>query len=172
MVRATQLAVLTACLVLGAAACLRPRGGGGPSVERWLPLASDARLYADNAGGIRDSVRTVVRDAASLRRVWQQATAGQASPPPVPNVDFNREMVVVVAAGRMTPQDEVRVDSVQVRRERDASGGSGEVMSVMVRTVRGCGRFNAPAYPVEIIRLRRFDGRVSFVERATRAECS
>jgi hypothetical protein len=161
-----------ACLLVGllvAGACSRGRQAAAPAP--WLPLAADARLYTDNAGGIQDSLRTVVRDASTLRLFWQQATAGQVSPPAVPDVDFTREMVLVAAAGRMTPEDEIRVDSVRVRRETDASGRAEEVMSVLVSTVEGCGSFRAPAFPVDVVRVRRFEGRVSFIERRERAAC-
>jgi hypothetical protein len=159
--------LLVALVVLGG--CSRGRRAAAPAP--WLPLAADARLYTDNAGGIQDSVRTVVRDASTLRLFWQQATAGQDSPPPVPTVDFAREMVLVAAAGRMTLEDEIRVDSVRVRRETDASGRAEEVMSVLVSTVEGCGNFRAPAFPVDVVRVRRFEGRVSFIERRERAAC-
>jgi hypothetical protein len=163
------------CLVLASlamgAACWRRGPAGEPTAAPWLAVASGARLYSDNAGGIQDSVRTVVRDEATLRQLWGQATTGQATPPSIPRVDFAREMVLVVAAGRKTPRDEIRVDSVRVRRETDASGRTQEVMSAMVRTIEGCGRFSAPAYPVEIVRVRRFDGRVTFTEQRDKATC-
>ena len=164
-----------ACLVLTAlavaSACWRRGPAGEPTPAPWLAVAAGARLYSDNAGGIQDSVRTLVRDEATLRQLWGQATTGQATPPSIPRVDFAREMVLVVAAGRKTPRDEIRVDSVRVRRETDASGRTQEVMSVMVRTIEGCGRFSAPAYPVEIVRVRRFDGRVTFTELRDKASC-
>jgi hypothetical protein len=167
MMRTLAVYLLTALLVVGA--CSRGRQEAPPAP--WLPLATDARLYTDNAGGIQDSMRTVVRDASTLRLVWQQATAGQASPPSVPAVDFAREMVLVAATGRMTPEDEVRIDSVRVRHETDASGRVEEVMSVLVSTVEGCGHFTAPAFPIDIVRVRRFDGRVTFIDRRQRAAC-
>jgi hypothetical protein len=53
-----------------------------------------------NSGGIRDSTRVVIRDVATLGEYWRQATSTQVAPPPVPTVDFNREMAILVAAGR------------------------------------------------------------------------
>jgi hypothetical protein len=136
----------------------------------WTPLAIDARLYYDNNGGIQDSIRMVVRDPDALRVVWQQATSRQASPPPLPEVDFRQHMLLVVAAGRRMPDDQLLVDSVAISRERNAEGRLEETMSAIVRFTQGCGRFQADAYPVDVVRVRRFEGPVRFVERRQMAE--
>lgn len=155
-------------LLAGAAAC----GGRAatPSAPVAQPVPATAQLYYDNSGGIRDSVRQVIRDQAAFEAAWRAVTSRQASPPPLPAVDFGREMLLLVGAGRRTPEDEIRVDSVAVMRERDARGKNAEVLSAIVRTTEGCGRFRTDAYPVAIVRVRRFDGTVRFVERHARAE--
>jgi hypothetical protein len=159
----TPVLVVTGVLAL-AAAC----GRGAPAA--WSPVPESSRVYYDNSGGIQDSLRTVVRDAATLATVWRQATSRQSAPPAQPAVDFDREMLLLVAAGRKTPEDQIRVDSVAVRRERDASGRTEEFLAVAVRTVVGCRRFRADAYPLEIVRVRRYAGDVRFVERRAPAE--
>ena len=143
-----------------------PPGAAGP--EPLAPLSDQDRLYYDNGEGITDSVRIVVRDAAALADVWNRATSRQASPAPAPAVDFASHMVVVTGAGRMTPEDRIRVDSVGVREVTDAVGDEEDVMLVVVRTTEGCRRFNVDAYPVEIVRVPRFDGAVRFLERRER----
>jgi hypothetical protein len=79
-------------------------------------------------------------------------------------------MVVLVSAGRMTTEDQIRVDSATVVRAMDAEGETQPVLTLHVRTTRGCGRFNVDAYPLELLRLRRFDGEVRFSERIVQAE--
>jgi hypothetical protein len=157
-----------ALTLLAAAGCGRA-GPGVPTPAAWLFVPEDATVYYDNAGGIQDSLRLVVRDAATLHDVWAQATSQQASPPPPPEVGFAKEMLLVAAAGRMTPEDQIRVDSVVVQRRTLATGKQEEVLSAVVRTIEGCGRFATPAFPVQIVRIRRFDGPVVFVERRERA---
>ncbi|MEW5926257.1 MAG: hypothetical protein AB1941_02105 [Gemmatimonadota bacterium] len=161
---------LSCALAVLAAGC----GGAPPAPGVLGPVPGDAVLYYDNQGAMRDSVRMVVRDEAGLRTLWSRVTAGQASPPPAPAVAFDREMLLVVGAGRKTPEDQIQVDSVGVRREMGPSGRMREVLAVQVRTTEGCGRFRSTAaFPVQIVRVRRFDGEVSFVERRERAEgCS
>jgi len=160
-------------LVSLAALVLAGCGRGGPGAPEppppWIAVGSEARLYSDNASGIQDSVRIVVRDAATMRDYWQRATSQQMSPPPPPVVDFNDEMVLVVGAGRMTPEDRIRVDSVVVRNEVTTTGER-DVFTALVRVLEGCGRFQTDAYPVEIVRVRRFDGPVRFIERRERAQ--
>ncbi len=132
-------------------------------------LAPMARLYYDNSGGLQDSLRLVVRDPGALASVWQRATSGQATPPPVPAVDFGREMVLVAAAGRMTPDDQIQVDSVAVRKERTPDGKLQDVLTAWVRVSQGCRHFRADAYPVEIVRVRQFSGPVHFVDQRVQA---
>lgn len=158
----TGTAALAALLV--AAAC----GGGppppGPTGPAALaPLDASDRLYSDNGEGITDSVRIVVRDQAALQDIWARATRHQTFPAPAPTVDFDEHMVVVVGAGRMTPQDRIRVDSVGVREVPDALGNAQRVLLVRVRTIQGCQRLDLDAYPVEIVRVPRFDGPVRFL---------
>lgn len=158
----------TCALTVLAVACHR----GGPATPPppvWLPVPAEAVVYYDNAGGIQDSLRLVVRDPATLRDVWEQATSRQASPPPPPAVDFAQDMLLVAAAGRMTPEDQIRIDSAAVHERLTALGDREQVLSAVVRTIEGCRRFDAPAYPVQIVRVRRFDGPVTFVERREKA---
>jgi hypothetical protein len=152
-------------LILLCGAC-----GGGPRMAAPLAVVpAAARLLYDNSGGIQDSAQLVIRDEETLRQVWGRATATQSDPPPVPQVDFRREMVLLVAAGRMSPDNEVRVDSAGVRREPTAAGRQQEVLAVVYTVTEGCRRFARDAYPVELVRIRRYDGEVRFTGRRERA---
>jgi hypothetical protein len=130
-----------------------------------------APLYSDNGGGIRDSIRYVVRNATELADYWRRATSIQSAPPELPAIDFNRDMVIVVAAGRMTPEDQIQVDSLLVRRELMSSGARVETLTIVVRTVEGCRRFRTNAFPLQIVRARKFDGPIKWEERAVKATC-
>lgn len=175
--RAVPTAIFTGILVASLAACGRGGGGGAavapaaaPSVPATEPWSEPQRLYYDNGGGIPDSLRIVLTDPGAFADRWRAATSRQASPPPAPSVDFDRDMVVVVAAGRMTTEDQIRLDSAVVHRTPDEDGGLRPVLHLFVRTTRGCGRFNVDAWPLEIVRLRRFEGPVRFRETVLDAE--
>lgn len=162
---------LSLAAVLLLAGCGRGGGAAPPAAApAAAPIAPAALLYYDNGGGIQDSIRRVVRDEAEFRQLWTRATSTQPSPPPAPDVDFRRSMLLVVSNGRMTPEDLIRVDSVGVRQEVSPSGSRQRVMGAIVRTIRGCGGFNAEAYPLAIVRVERFEGDVRFDERRERAE--
>ena len=136
------------------------RGG----IKPLTPVLSDARVYYDDGPAIRDSLRLIVRDAAAWETQWRRATSLQATPPPVPPLDFDREMAVLVAAGRMTPGDQIHVDS---------AGVQGDYFVVWVRTIVQCRRFSGNVYPLEIVRVRESDKAPRFVERRERgASCS
>ena len=164
-------------LILAASLSAACRRGGAPAPGAAViaataptpqPLSPAATVYYDNGGGIQDSLRVVVRDEATLRDFWRRATSTQPSPPPLPAVDFSREMVVVVSGGRMSPADQIRVDSAGVRDEVGAPGARQRVLEVVVRTVRACQTFNSEAYPVAIVRVPRVEGSVRFTERRER----
>lgn len=159
-----------AILTLGMVAC----GGGDPPPPAAAytpppppaPVDDSDRLYYDTTGGIADSVRTVLRTPEEFVEVWEQATSRQADPPSAPTLDFTRRMAVLVGAGRMTPEDQIRVDSVGIRTVTDAEGAAEDVLVVIVRTIRGCGRFALDAYPLEIVSVPRHEGEVRFLDRS------
>ncbi len=132
-------------LVLLASIC--PRQHEVP-LDTVTPVLSSARLYYDDGPAFPDSMLMVVRDPTTWRDVWAQATSVQPTPPPRPEIDFEREMVILAAAGKMTPGDQIRVDSAGVR----ALEG---VFVTYVRTITECEPFPGDAYPFEIVRVRR-----------------
>jgi hypothetical protein len=136
---------------------------GGAAVPRPLgPVPVEARLFYDNGGGIRDSSTVVIRDAPTLQRYWAQATSTQSSPPPAPTIDFNNQRALLVSGGRMPPDNEIHVDSAGIRAEPTADGKEKDVLAVHFTITEGCRRINRDAYPVEIVRIRKYDGEVRF----------
>jgi hypothetical protein len=158
--RTLSAAFLTGFLV----AC----GGGGsppPAPAPLEPVTSTERKYRDPDGGIADEMRRVIRDQATLEEVWTQATSRQIEPPPAPVVSFDREMVVVAAAGQREPGDHIRVDSVGVRTFLDEeTGDREEIFFIYVGTIIGCDPFAGNSYPVDIVVVRRWDGEIRFEE--------
>jgi hypothetical protein len=119
------------------------------------PVTSTSLVYRDDGGGIQDSLRVVIQDEALWQEMWQRATSAQMSPPPRPAVDFEREMLLLVAAGRKRPGDQIQVDSVGVRND---------IFYVFVGTTQGCGQIEADVYPLEIVRVNETERQVVFQE--------
>lgn len=136
--------------------------GRGPKIiDTVAPIT--ARLYYDDAPAFPDSTRRIIQDPAVWQDVWSQATSAQPAPPQRPAVDFERQLVVLVAAGRMRTGDVLRVDSAGIRDG---------FLRVFVRTIRECQDFPAAAYPFEIVRIPAADAPVDWVEsRETAAHC-
>jgi hypothetical protein len=157
-IRALFLSILVVALVAACGGRTAPPG----TVTRSL---SPELVFSDNSGGIQDSMRVVIRNADTWRDRWRDVTAAHEQPPALPQIDFSNEMVVLVAAGRMTIEDQIRVESATVRSGRDARGRPEEVLEIEVQIVQGCGRLQRDGYPLEIVRVQRFDGPANFVVR-------
>jgi hypothetical protein len=159
-----QIALLSLVLVGLVVAC----GGRAPAPGTITRTLTPDLVFSDNSGGIQDSVWVVIRDAEALRGYWERATAAHDQPPPMPQPNFSNEMLLLVSAGRMTIEDQIRVESATVRSGRDAGGRPEEVLEVDVLILQGCGRLQRAGYPLEIVRVQRFDGPVNFAVRRER----
>lgn len=145
------LLALSGVLLAGLSAC-----GGGPPLNTVAPLPAQARVYQTDRLGIGDSLRVVIRDPIAWNEAWANATSGDPSPPAMPEINFDRDMALLVAAGRMDPGDRIQVDSVGVRDED---------LMVIVRITEDCRQFTSDVYPLEIVRVARSDRPVRWVER-------
>jgi hypothetical protein len=159
------LALLLVCAAL-AAGCQRLPVIGRAAAPAPGAVDPPTVVYSDDDAGLREPARLIVRDAETMRALWQRLSDGtDVTAVPLPAIDFERQMLIAVAAGRMTLDDGIEVACVVVRRSAPSGKKAGHVLEVLVRTTRGCRRFSAEAYPVEVVRVRRFDGPVLFVER-------
>ena len=115
-------------------------------------------LYQDDAGAVRDSSMWAVSDSAELATQWKRVTAASLSPPPVPAVNFRREMLLFVAAGPRKAGDRIHVDSTRV---------VGEALHAFVTITEACPRMPVNVYPLEVVKVtptrRRVEFRVSSV---------
>src|SRR4051812_24774009 len=99
MIRFVRIASVS-ILVLSAACgsgsgFTQPHPGTSLTIVR---LRDEPYSFSFNSG-FDQPARVVVRDAATWRLVWNQVFLRQTPVPPLPSVDFSREMIVVVALG-------------------------------------------------------------------------
>lgn len=115
--------------------------------------------------GMVTPTRMVVRDAATWQAVWEQIFRNQTPRPPVPQVDFTREVVAVVALGeRRTGGHGIFIDDAT-----EVSTG----VTINVRTVspeQNCVVTQALTQPVDAARLPRRDT-IVFADRNTILQC-
>lgn len=157
---ATTLALATGCATGRSAS---PAGPATPS--QVVAIGSGDRLYYNDGSALTDSLRLVIRTQAEWADVWHRINANRSSPPAPPPVDFTKEMLLVAAAGRMSPGDQVRIDSV-------GRGAKNRTITVSIRTTVECHPFPGDSYPLEVVRIPKSDGRVVFVEKRVKPDCS
>ena len=129
---------------------------------RALPEPIAQFLYS----GLAERERLVIRDADAWAQFWNLATSRFAPQPPVPELDFDVEIVLVTAMGtRTTGGFSIHIDEVHEADER---------VYVEVREVSpgaGCAVTQAFTSPVAAVSIPRRDGSVTFVERTETREC-
>src|SRR3954467_15172842 len=86
-------------LVTTSGACAAPgiSEAPGPSVPI-VRLRADPYAFTFNSG-LDKPAQLVVRDATTWQAIWTQINLHYSPLPPLPAVDFSREMIVVVALG-------------------------------------------------------------------------
>ncbi len=129
-------------------------------------LDSLSRLLHEENSGLKDPVRTVIRDSSAWQDWSRRVTADHRQPVPVPPVDFRQEMVILAGLGsqRSTGYD-VRVLSVQ------QIGASLRVRVRVLLPGPGCMVGWAETSPVDLIRVPRSTATVTFVDESNQQVC-
>ena len=115
--------------------------------------------------GYDERARRVIRDRDTWIRVWLRVTT-TASSRPVPQVDFERQMIIFAAMGTK-PSTGYQIEIEQLYRR-------GEDIYAVVRETspgRGCVVGAAITAPVTAALVPRTSGRVHFVERTRQHRC-
>jgi hypothetical protein len=156
-------------VAVAGAAWILACGGSGPPVQvQPQPLSIDERVFYDEDAGIRDSTAFEIRDRAMLEQTWGQITSSWptrralADYPGLANVDFQRNMLLVVAPGMLFRGDRVQIERITRAREADLGGRQQEILLVEFTVQQGCRTITGAAYPLEIVRVPRYAGTVRF----------
>jgi hypothetical protein len=122
--------------------------------------------YFQFAGGLREPLNLVVRDARMWEAMWRRITANHGEPPPPPEVMFGREMLLIAAMGAQ-PSGGYRIRIERVLDEGDAL----EAHVVHVSPGPRCGAIAAITHPVDIVRIPESDKPVRWLIRSDVADC-
>jgi hypothetical protein len=112
------------------------------------------------SSGITEPRRAVIRDEAAWRTAWAEIWARTGpTPPPLPAIDFTRDMVVLAALGqRNSGGYSITVDS--------ASRAAGGIVVWVTKLTPGtCGTLAALTQPVDVVSITRMAGSVEYRER-------
>lgn len=162
-------------LVLAAAAGLAaacgagdraPGGEGGDPAAGVEPVETE-RVWLTLHSGIETPRREVVRDAERWRSIWATAHETWNSVPPVPEVDFGADAVVVAAMGRRpTGGYDIMVEDVR----RTEEGLTVEVLEVSPG--RGCVVAQTITTPAVAVRMPAAGLEVSVETRKEARDCA
>lgn len=128
-------------------------------------LRPDSPSYA-SISGIDEPERLVLRDPASWTEAWRRIHRRARPVPPVPDLDFEREMVVVAALGRQ------RSAGYSIRIER--AWQAAEATVVLVREESpgpGCIVSSVLTSPIDIAVLPFREGAVEFNVESVVRDC-
>ena len=117
-------------------------------------------------GGISQRARLVVRDRDEFNKIWTQIMRLVLNKPPLPEVDFSREMIVVAAMGQQPSRYEIIIDGAC---EADNQ------FEVLVRSTKfaPCGlEAGLPPESVDIVRFPKTDLPVFFRETEVTLDCN
>jgi hypothetical protein len=150
-------------LVIAAAGCDTMTGVGVP-----IPIArfrADAHSFA-SFSGMNAPARLVIRDADSWQAAWTQINGG-SSAAPLPSINFSREMVILAAMGTQGSSG----PDILITGASQADAG-GAVIAIRLTSVGvGCASLTILTQPVDLARMPRRDGEVTFVEHSEVIHC-
>jgi PrcB C-terminal len=145
--------------------------GRVPAAQRpaGLPLTRfDERIQGRfrHMSGLYQERLLAIRSHPEWQGQWRRITARQGDPPPLPEVDFPSEMLLIAAAGPK-PSGGYRVVIDKVIEQ------PGELLAFVrfVSPGRGCGAIAAVTSPVDIVRLPASDKNVRWVIERQSADC-
>jgi hypothetical protein len=158
--------VVVAAVLAGAAACDSPTGSSSPGQPLAFTRLRSEPFSLSYASGLKETQRIVVTDANTWQQVWSSIWRGSSPELPMPQVDFESQIVVVAAMGeRLTGGFTILIDSAS----ETAAG-----MSIRIRSISpgaGCGTTQALTQPVDVARVSRHGGAVTFDERTETRQC-
>jgi hypothetical protein len=130
------------------------------------PLDETEQVLKAQYTGVAQRERTVIRDAQAWSRFWSRAHSTVMPQPPVPSIDFTRNMVVAAAMGTRS-NGGFSIDIAQVYAADD------DLHVVVEERSPGanCITTQALTAPVAAVRIPRVGASVSFIERNATVRC-
>jgi hypothetical protein len=158
--------IVLAAVTAGTAACDSPTGSSAPIQPLAITRLRSEPVSLTYASGLSTRQRLVVSDSGTWQQVWTSIWRRVSPEPPLPQVDFGSEIVVVAAMGeRSTGGFTILIDSAS-----ETTAG----ISIRIRSTSpgaGCGTTQALTQPVDVARVPWRGGAVTFDELMETQEC-
>ena len=153
-----------ACMfALLAGACVET----GPTATRPLLVEPITPALDRYFSGLREPERLVIRDEREFAAIWTKAYGIIEPAPPIPEVDFKRNQVIVVAMGEQANGGyAIEVAGVA------ASGGRLAVDVMMTKPGPGCAVTGALTQPLDMVKVPAIDAVPEFRDRTSMTRCS
>ena len=120
----------------------------------------------ENNSDFPNAEREVIRDVAAWSRAWASIYKNKGTKPPLPDIDFTKEMIVLVALGAR-PTGGYDILLTGATRDSDAITVTLESTS----PGSGCGVTLSMTHPVDVARIPRSTTYVQFSEKAIVRNC-
>ena len=165
------LPLLGGLLLAACSSGIQPGDGEPDASRRDTPASVPGiqpmrQLVQEHGSGITDSTRRIVTDADEWAELWGEVYAQRGSAPPVPDLDFSREMVVLAALGtRPSGGHAIHIDSART------TVGALEIFVRRIVPGPTCGTTAALTEPVTAVALPRTSLPPRFVEREVVTDC-
>ena len=121
-----------------------------------IRLRPESTAFLQNSG-VTAAENLVVRDAAAWSALWQRMFATRSPQPPLPDVDFSQEMIVATALGSRTSGGH-NVLLTDAAEDQDGV----HIGVIETSPGAGCAVTLAFTQPIDLARVTRRDGAVSF----------
>lgn len=137
-----------------------------PSEPGDEPLSFQTIVLASSSG-FSSPGQQVIRDGDDLAQVWDTLWAGHSPLPPLPAIDFDRQMAVLAAMGT----GHNGCHRVEVTRAMRKAEGSLEVEVSEFEPGPACNCTQQITQPAHVVKLDRVDGPERFVVRRRQLAC-
>jgi hypothetical protein len=156
-----------AVIGLGVVACAAggTTSSGHRSAEARAP--SSEELASTQHSGYREKSLAVIRSEREALAAWRLVWNGDPRAPPLPPVDFAREMLVLAALGERGSAGYTVAISDAV-----ADGSVVQIGIVETRPGEGCVTAAVVTSPAALAKFPRLEGRVEFVEFVVTERCA
>ncbi len=136
-----------------------------PTAPGDVPIAFETVVRSSNSG-FSTPQREVIRNAGDWADAWNLLYGRHGSAPPLPGIDFGREMVVLAAMGTSN-NGCFQVEIISIRLRRAAL----DIEVTEFEPAPGCACTEAITQPVHVVRLERLALAENFIVQRRPLDC-